>query len=196
MLRQIDFLNLFLIFLLFKIESIRYDKYNSTAWSRVGSKLGSKGGYLHNRMETQRKKQGFSWKRQNRQSWVLRPILKPFEISRRYTRYVNGLGKAWGIQPYASLEVEKSRTKNGKLLIFIFPRKESNFSKIKCSRKFMSQVQEQILIERNRIRCKMKKLSLFLQSVPRLLTEGVGRVCVLIENQCPSMNAMFKNRVL
>ena len=27
--------------------------------------------YLHNMMETQSKKRGFSWKRQNRQSWVV-----------------------------------------------------------------------------------------------------------------------------
>ena len=50
--------------------------------------------YLHNMMETQRKKQGFSWKRQNHQSWALRPILQPFEILRRYTIYIFGVRKA------------------------------------------------------------------------------------------------------
>ena len=84
--------------------------------------------HLHNRLETERKKREFSWKRQNRQSAVLRLILQPFKMSKRYTIYIFGIRKAWGIQPCASLEVEKSRSKIGKFFIFIFSLKKSIFS--------------------------------------------------------------------
>jgi hypothetical protein len=78
-------------------------------------------------MKTQRKKTGIFL--DTTKPWVLRPILQPFEISRRYTICIFGLRKAWGIQPCASLEVEKSHSKNGKFFIFIFPLKKSIFSK-------------------------------------------------------------------
>ena len=84
--------------------------------------------HLHNRLETERKKREFSWKQQNRQPGVLWPILQPIEMSKRYTMYISGLRKAWGIQPCASLDVEKSRSKIGKFFIFIFSLKKSIFS--------------------------------------------------------------------
>ena len=72
--------------------------------------------HVHNRMETQRKKPGFSWKRQNRHSGVLRAILQPLKMSKRYTIYIFKLRKVWGFLPCAFFLARNDP--NGKRKIF------------------------------------------------------------------------------
>ena len=70
----------------------------------------------------------------------------------------------------SSKELKIIHFKNGKFFLFVFSRKKNRIFR-KYFSKFISQVQELISIERTQIRYKMKKLSLILQSVPRLLTQ-------------------------
>ena len=63
-----------------------------------------------------------------------------------------------------------------KLFIFIFPLKISFFFRMNAGENLLVRYKnkESIPVERTLIRCKIKKLSLFLQSVPRLSTLSLG----------------------